>query len=925
MTGPGPRKLIESALPVEAMNLAGRAEKAVPKKGLPATMHLWWSRKPTGLARAVLFASVVDDPMARPDLWPSDEERHEQRHALLDLVADLSRWDCPAHRVDEARRLIREQCGPGLPQVIDPFCGGGAIPLEATRLGLPAHAIDLSPVAALITKGLIEVPSAIGGLGPVHPKTVQRLGKADGMEGVGADVQRYGEQLIAETARRIGPSYPEVAALDGSTTRAVSYLWARAATCSNPGCRAELPLLSTWWLSKRAKNHWHVRPILGEGRVDFEVRRGGPPDGLEDLKVSRGANFRCAICGEVTDADEIRDQGQSGRLGLRLVAIQTFADPSKPRSGRAWTSATREQEAAALAAWPEDREFPLPGFELPAVAGNIQSFGVHTIEDLLTPRQRLLMVTMCDVLDDLRSTIELDAIAAGIAADDTPLRGGGRGARAYGEAVSTYLGLAISRMANRVSTMTIHNRANGSVEQSFVQPAYAFYGDFPEANPFSGSTGSWENSLEHVAAAASALPVGPRSSVTCASALEALPGMKGIVSTDPPYYDMFDYSALSNLFYPWLRLALGSVWPDETASLLAPEADQIVSNAARFGGDRVQAHEYFESRLRDAFKLFKEVQLDEYPLTLYYGYQQTEQRRNGRSSTAWEALLDSLIDSGFSIVSTWPLRTERPEGVKTGSNALASSILLVCRERPAAAPSVSRKDFLAALRGSLPSALATLRESNIAPVDLAQSAIGPGMAVYSAFSRVLEADGSTMTVRTALEHINQVLDEIVSGTESEFDADTRWAITWFEEVGLGEGAYGQAEQLSKSRNTSIAGLVEAGVIAQRSGKVRLSSREELPEDWSPDRDSRLTVWETAQHLIKRLESDGEERAARLVAELGPAKSEVAKDLAYRLFLVCDRKGWAKEAASYNGLVTSWPELQRLARMADAQNEQGRLL
>ncbi len=907
------------------MNLAGRAEKAVPKKGLPATMHLWWSRKPTGLARAVLFASVVDDPVERPDLWPSESERHAQRLELLDLVADLARWDCPEARLAEARHLIRRQCGDSPPTVIDPFCGGGAIPLEATRLGLPAEAIDLSPVAALITKGLIEVPSIIGGRGPVHPEASLRLSASIGMEGLGADVQLYGEQLLAETCARIGANYPPVVALDGSSTVAVSYLWARAGTCANPRCRAELPLLSTWWLSKRAKNFWHVRPVRGTGRIDFEVHRGAPPDDLDDLKVSRGANFRCTLCGEVTDADAIRVQGMAGQLGLRLVAIQTFADPSKRRGGRAWASATPEHERAALEAWPAARAFPVPDFALPPVAGNIHSFGIRTIEDLLAPRQRLLMVTMCEVLGDLEQTIELAARDAGLGEDPTPLRDRGTGARAYAEAIVTYLGLAISRMANRVSTMTIHNRANGSVEQSFVQPAYAFYGDFPEANPFSGSTGSFANSLEHVAAATAELPVGPSAHVTCASALDALPGRSGIVSTDPPYYDMFDYSALSNLFYPWLRLALSEIWPDETASLLAPEADQIVSNASRFGGDRVQAHDYFETRLRDAFKALKAVQLDDYPLTIYYGYQQTEQRRDGRSSTAWEALLDSLIDSGFSIVSTWPLRTERPEGVKTGSNALASSILLVCRERSPVAPTVSRKDYLAALRASLPDALATLRESHIAPVDLAQSAIGPGMAVFSSFGRVLEADGSTMTVRTALEHINHVLDEVMSGTESSFDADTRWAVTWFEEIGLGEGAYGQAEQLSKSRNTSIAGLVEAGVVVQGAGKVRLSSRDELPLLWSPGSDSRLTVWECTQHMIKRLESDGEQRAADLLRELGSERAEAAKDLAYRLFLICDRKGWAKEASALNGLVSAWPELQRLASSSGISQAQGQLL
>jgi len=924
VTEPSPRKLIEAALPVEAMNLAGRAEKAVPKKGLPATMHLWWSRKPTGLARAVLLASLIDDPVGRPDLWPSEERRHAERSDLLDLVADVSRWDCPEHRLAEARRRVQEQCGENLPEAIDPFCGGGAIPLEAARLGLPSTAIDLSPVAALITKALTEVPTVVGGLGPVHPSAELRMGRTVAMEGVGADVQLYGERLQAETLDRIGECYPIVKSMTGTVTKAVSYLWARTAACVNPRCRAEVPLLSTWWLSKRKNNFWHVRPIQRDGRIDFEVHEGAPPDDLQDLKVSRGANFRCPTCGEVTDADAIREQGVAGGLGLRLVAIQTFADPAKPRGGRAWAPATLEQEQRALRAWPDDRQFPLPNFTLPGVAGNIHTFGIRTIEQLLTARQRLLMITMCEVLADLRPEIEKDALAAGLELTATPLRDGGRGAQAYAEAIATYLGLTISRMANRVSTMTIHNRANGSVEQSFVQPAYAFYGDFPEANPFSGSTGSFANSLEHVAAAAAALPVGPRSTVICDSALDALSGRRGIVSTDPPYYDMFDYSALSNLFYPWLKLSLASIWPEVTASLVAPEADQIVSNASRFGGDRAEAHAYFESRLREAFKALREVQLAEYPLTLYYGYQQTEKRRDGRSSTAWEALLDSLIDSGFSIVSTWPLRTERPEGVKTGSNALASSILLVCRERSATAATVSRKELLSALRASLPDALATMRESNIAPVDLAQSAIGPGMAVFTSFARVLEADGSQMTVRTALEHINQVLDEIITGSESSFDSDTRWAVTWFEEFGLNDGPFGQAEQLSKSRNTSIAGLVDAGVALQRAGKVRLSGRDELPSGWSPLTDNRLTVWESTQHLIKRLEEDGEGSAARLLAELGSERGEMAKELAYRLFLVSDRKGWAKEANSYNGLVTVWPELLRLAAGSGGA-EQGQLL
>jgi putative DNA methylase len=905
------RKLIEVVLPLDAMNRAGRAEKSVPRKGLPATMHPWWSRKPTGVARAVLFASLVDDPMARSDLWPDARERADRRQALVDLVADLSRWDCEATRVDDARRILSEEYGAEPPTVLDPFCGGGAIPYAATGLGLPNLGVDLNPVAALLTKAMVEIPMAVAGLGPVHPHGRSPLGHGSGMGGVAADIESYGQDLLVEVERRLGPSYPAAQALDGSMTRAVSYLWARTCRCVNPACGAEVPMLSTWWLSKRPKNHWHVTPRLTEARVEFRVVRGPKPDSLQDPKVGQGANFRCLKCGEVTAAEEIRRQGCDGKLGLRLVAIQTTADPAHPRGGRAWTNATPEQEAAGTGAWPAAREFPFHDYPLPGVAGNIRSFGIDTIADLLTPRQRLLMVTMCDVLADVRARIEHDARSVGLDDNSEPLQSGGTGALAYSHAITTYLAIAISRMANRVSTMTIHNRANGSVEQSFVQPAFAFYGEFAEAHPFSGSTGSWGNSLKHVAAAAGRLPVGPRAEVRCGSALTELQSVTGIVSTDPPYYDMFDYAALSNLYYPWLRLALRDIWPDETSTLVPSDREQIVSNPARFGGDRARAQEHFERLLAQAFRLIRKAQIDECPLTLYYGYQQSERRMEGRSSTAWESLLSALIAAGFTIVRTWPLRTERPEGVKSGSNSLASSILLVCRKRPDDARSVTRADFLTALRSQLPDEVAELRAINTAPVDLAQSVIGPGMAVYTSFGRVLEADGSPMPVRIALELINQVLDEVLEGHESELDAETRWAVKWFSQFGFDAGPFGDAETLCKATGTAVDGMQRSGIVESRASKVWLVGREDLPGEWDPLSDGRVPVWEATQHLVKALDEGGEAAAAGLLSRLGGV-GETARDLAYRLYAICDQKKWAKEAGAYNALVTSWPEIRRKA-------------
>jgi putative DNA methylase len=272
-----------------------------------------------------------------------------------------------------------------------------------------------------------------------------------------------------------------------------------------------------------------------------------------------------------------------------------------------------------------------------------------------------------------------------------------------------------------------------------------------------------------------------------------------------------------------------------------------------------------------------------------------------------------VIRAGFVISGTWPMRTERgARSIGIGTNALASSIILVCRPRAADAPTATRREFVTALKAELPVALAHLQRGNIAPVDLAQAAIGPGMAVYTRYAKVLDAEGKPLTVREALALINQTLDEALAEQEGDFDADSRWAVVWFEQSGFAEGDYGVAEQLSKSKNTSVAGMVEAGILESKRGKVRLLKPEELPANWDPATDPRLTAWEIVHQLIRVLASGGEGAAARLVAKLG-AKAEIARELAYRLYTLCERKKRATEALSYNGLVQSWPEITRLAR------------
>jgi len=923
------KKLIEVALPLDAINAAGRSEKSVPRKGHPATLHLWWSRKPLGVARAVLFASLVDDPSARPDLFASEPSQTEERQRLFELVEALSRWDRSndAELLKQARHRIDEATSGDRPRIIDPFCGGGSIPIEGIRLGLDVVAVDLNPVAGLVTSSAVAIAQRFAGRGAVNSVTAGRMATgAAGLSGIAGDVQFYGEAVERECRERLRCQFKEVKspASPGGTTVPVSYLWTRTICCVNPGCRRETPLLSTWWLCKRPTNRWHVRPAVERDSFNFTVHRGEPPRALEDLKAGRGAIYRCLFCGTVNGREAVRIQGAERGYGLRLVAVQAFRDPAKRRSGRVYADPDPAVERAALSAAPADIPNGLLR-EIPTISGNITAFGVRTFADLLTPRQLLTMCTFAEVIAGVGDRIRADALAAGMEDDPLGLEKGGTGALAYAEAVTTYLGLTLSRMANRVSTMTIHNRANGSVEQSFVQPAYAFYGDFPEANPFSGSTGSWGNALEHVWKAVQALPEGEATAdVRAASMLAALDGERGVVSTDPPYYDMFDYAALSNWFYVWLRASLGVIWPNAMGPLLAPTAEQIVSNPSRFDGDRSQSHEHFERLLTRAFIRMRDVQDTRFPMTIYYGYKQTKRSKNGRQRTAWEALLESVINAGLRITSTWPLRTERPSGVKKGSNSLATSVLLVCRPSPAGAPVTDVANFRRALRDELRRALRLLQQGDIAPVDLAQAAIGPGMAVFTSFSRIVKADGKAMSVRSALEMINQVVDEKLKGAESDFDVDTRWAITWFEEYGFGNGPYGRAEQLSKSRNTSISGLAQAGVIAAGAGRTRLLRRKELDARWDPGADNRLIVWKTTQHLIRAVEDDGESAAAALIAVLGTGCAELSKELARRLHEICQRKGWAHEAASLNGLVAAWPELLRLARRRQAAGTTGQL-
>lgn len=912
---PHKKKLIEVALPLDAINRESAREKSI-RHGHPSTLHLWWSRKPLSTCRAVLFASLVDDPSAHPEEFPTEEAQEEERQRLFRIIEDLVKWENSTNEkvLGAARAEIMRSTGGNPPPVLDPFCGGGSIPLEAQRLGLEAHGSDLNPVAVLITKALIEIPPKFADLPPVNPGDQARLGNAGwrGAQGLADDVRYYGRWMRDRAEERIGHLYPKVklpAEYGGGEATVIAWLWVRTVKCPNPACGAEMPLASKWTLStKKGKKAW-VEPVVDRDAktVRFEVRTG---EGVAPEGTVNRQGARCIVCGDSVPFPHVRGVGQERGLGVRLMAIV-----AEGQRGRVYVAPDESHITVAGSAEPEWR----PEASLPHNPRDFKTpnYGMTTFAELFTDRQLVALTTFSDLVAEARERVLQDAKAA-IAAGAWPpdgLADEKQRASSYADAIATYLGLFSSRLSDYHSSICSWHSGRETMRNTFARQAIPMVWDYAEANVFSGSTGSVEGALEWIAKVLDGCAAERRgvcAQLDAAAALEKKGDL--VISTDPPYYDNIGYADLSDFFYVWLRRSLKSVYPGLFSTLLTPKSSELVATPYRFEGDKKRAQSFFEDGLGVAFARMRQHGHRDYPLTVYYAFKQSETEKSGAertASTGWESMLAGLQRAGFAVTGTWPMRSElsnRP--VASGANALASSIVLVCRQRAEHAPLASRREFLDALKQELPQALRHLQRGNIAPVDLAQASIGPGMAVFSRYSKVLEADGSPMSVRTALALINQALDEVVAEQEGEFDGDTRWAIAWFSEVGMSAGEFGRAELLSKAKNTSVQGMAEAGVVEARGGKVRLLRRDELDEGWDPATDKRLTVWEMTQHLIGRLD-EGEAAAAALVHQLG-ANAEAARDLAYRLYLVCERKKWSQEGQAYNALVVAWPEIQRLA-------------
>jgi putative DNA methylase len=948
-----PKKLIEVALPLVAINEASAREKSI-RHGHPSTLHLWWARRPLAAARAVIFAQMVDDPSAHPDLFPTEKKQQKERERLFRIIEDLVLWENTTSEevLERARAEIwqswRAACAENvdhprakelfnrhkLPGFHDPFAVGGALPLEAQRLGLEAFASDLNPVAVLINKAMIEIPPRFSGRPPVNP-TWQEKPKEEkaantwgGAQGLAEDVRHYGQWMRGEAEKRIGHLYPKIKItatmvkerpdlkpLVGEELTVIAWLWARTVKSPNPAfAKVNVPLVSTFTLSTKEGKDAYVQPVIEGGEYRFTVKVGKSKD-AETAKLGTSAGkraaFQCVMSATPIPYDYIRSEGQAGHMGARMMAVV-----AEGRLGRVYLAPTTEMEAVARGATPAWR----PEVDLPVNPRDFKTpnYGMTSFADLFSPRQLVALTTFSDLVQEVRERVEKDAHAAGLARDSIPLTAGGDGAPAYADAVATMLAFTVSRLADRCSTICSWDIRDGQgrkpgIRNVFSRQAIQMTWDYAEANPLSEIAASVASAIGRVSDVLDRLPIAGTGCASLADAAVQSTTANKVVSTDPPYYDNIGYADLSDFFYVWLRRSLKTVFPDLLATLVVPKAEELVATPYRHG-NKENAEAFFLNGMTQAMHRLAEQAHPDFPVTIYYAFKQSESDGDdGTISTGWDTFLAAVIRAGFSISGTWPMRTELSNRIiGSGTNALASSIVLVCRRRDDDAPTATRREFVTALKAELPEALAHIQAGNIAPVDLAQTAIGPGMAVYTRYAKVLDAEGKALTVCDALALVNQTLDEALAEQEGDFDADTRWALAWFEQYGFTSAEYGVAETLSKAKNTSVTGLVEAGILTSKAGKVRLLKPADLPEDWDPTTDKRLTVWEMVHHLIRVLEDGGENAAAALAAKMG-SKAEIVRELAYRLYTLCERKKRAPEALAYNALVQSWPEITRLAQ------------
>ncbi len=944
-----PKKLIEVALPLDDINVAAAREKSI-RHGHPSTLHLWWARRPLAAARAVLFAQLVNDPGYQRDLGfgVNRKEAEIKREKLFQIIRDLVKWENTNNEevLNRAREAIweswRETChlnrnhpqaaelfNPDkLPAFHDPFAGGGAIPLEAQRLGLESYASDLNPVAVMINKAMIEIPPKFAGRKPIGPipeadkqdkkkSTQDALQDWSGARGMAEDVRRYGHWMREEAFKRIGHLYPKIRITqemvversdlkfyEGQELTVIAWLWARTVKSPNPAfSHVDVPLVSNFVLSSKKGMEVYVQPVLEGDCYRFEIQQGIPPkEAKNGTKIGRGAYFNCLFSETPINSKYIYAESQAGNLGQRLMAVV-----AEGKKGRLYLAPTVEMEQAASSASPDWK----PDVLMPANPRwfSPPMYGMKSYGDLFTPRQLVALNTFSELVQEARTNVINDAITAGMPDDNVGIDAGGTGAKAYGDALAVYMAFSVDKLADRNSTVCAWASLREHARNTFGRQAIPMVWDFAESNAFSDSSGNFVGGIKSISDGLLSVET---NFVGCACQSDASTqtiSVNKVISSDPPYYDNIGYADLSDYFYVWLRRCIQNIYPNIFSTLEVPKAEELVATPYRHGS-KDKAEKFFINGMTRAIHNMAERGHPAFPVSIYYAFKQSETKEGSTASTGWETFLEAVIRAGFSIDGTWPMRTELARRmVGSGTNALASSVVLVCKKRSGNAESISRRDFQRQLRKEMPEALETMiggetGQTPIAPVDLAQAAIGPGMAIFSQYEAVLNQDGTRMGVHDALVLINRAITEYLEPDAGSFDSDTLFCNAWFDQYGWSTGPFGDANVLAQAKGTSVNGVETAGVIASGGGNVRLLKWAEYQADWDPTRDNRTPIWEACHYMIRRLNNRGEAAAGELLAKM-PDKGEPIRQLAYHLYTLCERKKWAEDARAYNELIGSW--------------------
>lgn len=918
------KKLIEVSLPLDAINAASAREKSI-RHGHPSTLHLWWARRPLAACRAVLFAQLVDDPSSCEDEFPTVEEQDRERDRLHGIIEAMVPWEASSNETIlhaaryEIARSVARNGGPVLPPdwkgqahagkvidylqqhappVHDPFSGGGSIPLEAQRLGLRARGSDINPVAVLIGKALVESPQKFAGMGPVNPEADRHKTWKDA-QGLADDVRYYGRWMRDEAEKRIGRFYPKVKLPSGAEATVIAWLWARTIPSPDPRVQGtHVPLVSSFIISAKKGKEAIVVPVVDRTTWSYryEVKTNPSSEELENAKAgtkaARGANFVCLLTGAAIDDRHVKAMAKSGKMSAELMAVV-----AEGQKGRLYLAPDDQQRAAANVPEPEWKpDYPISRH--PQYIG-VAPYGFELFTSLFSDRQLLLLSTLCDATSDVAQLVQEQCRLQGRSED-------------YAQLVTTCVAFLITQTANHSSTICGWNSANAQMRSTFSRQALSMTWDYAECNFFSESSGSFESLSSRMNKSFDGIhPVGV-GEVFQASAPNAI-DRDATFSTDPPYYDNIPYADLSDFFYVFLRHALGDKYPELFRRVLVPKDEELVADVKRHGG-RANAEKFFMDGMSDVFRQMAGRSCDN-PISIYYAFRQSETGEEGMTSAGWASFLQAINDAGLVIDGTWPLRTEKPGRTRAiEANALASSIVLACRRREEGAERITRADFLRRLRAEMPDGLAKIRAAGVGPTDIQQAAIGPGIGIFTRHSAVLNPDGSEMTVRDALKLVNQVREELASEAQGDYDPPTRFAIDWFIVHGHKPARSGDAITMANAIGLGLGDLERAGIFKTGEGKAELMERGNLKADWSPGTDRYPTAWEACQHLIRRLESaeGGIDAAAALFAELGDL-AEPAHQLAFRLYDICNNKGWAAEAQPYNNLIQEWPVIEERSR------------